>query len=1192
LEADLEADLDTKHSSSRSDCNSDSNSSSVNSSDSHDKRNIAILSLNVCGLTSKLKIPEFNTLIAKYDIVCISESKLDDIDDVKIDNYTVFTKNRKKFKHRSGGVAILVKSTLTDNVKIIENDCESLLLLALDKCLLGYSSVVGCVYIPPEGSDYEDKNVFDKLNQELASLVDHDVHVCLLGDFNARTSNLPEFTEFDEFVMDDEVKTQDEEDMQIVNKMGLNQCRKSRDLKVNNYGYKLLNLCKEQGLYMLNGRVGNDINGEFTCKNKSVVDYGIASPVIMDSCTEFEVMEFLELYSDVHCPIHTVLKGDIQNKKKKTALVDSDTYVTIPRWAEDKKVSFVQNLSLERINVINEDIVQLANNVNNVKQMDIDNLYSEVCNIIQDSGFASETLVTKKQWKENMYKRSKPKQKWFSKDCEIKRREFFRAKNVDKMVKSENTRVSRIKASRAYKKELNKCHSEHKKQFVKKLRGLKSSNPKEYWNLLKGGEDSSKTMSQISTDIFYNHFKMLNTAEEVPENINVNLASLTVTENDVLNCKFTNEEVLKCLKKLKNNKACGNDLVKNEFIKASSDVLLTTITMLFNLVLDSGKIPDAWTEGVIVPIFKKGDTTSPDNYRGITLLSCVSKLFTSVINERLSQYLEDSGLLGEEQAGFRHGYSTIDHTFTLKCIIDLYLKRRKRLYCAFVDYRKAFDTVNRIALWQKLASCMINGKVLNVIFNMYDKAKSCVRNGSDISNYFPCQVGVRQGENLSPLLFAIYLNDLSALLAEKTKGLQYMSDEIRDVLSDDDIEVYLKMYVLLYADDTILLAESATDLQVMLDTMEEYCNTWELDINISKTKIVIFSRGKVRNIPVFLYKEEPIDVVDSYNYLGIIFNYNGRPQKAVKRLYDQASKAMFGLLRKARKLSLPIDVQIDLFDKLIAPIMLYGSESWGTQCLDIVNKLQVRFYKLVLGVRVSTPSVMVLGELGKLPLEFNVKLRMLMYWFKIVTSKKGEKFSHTMYHFHMKLDERNTPESDWVTEVRKLFNELGLTDIYLNQKNLNLSKDSFKLLVEQRLKDSYIQKWYTSVENDASCVTYRLFKTEFKTEEYLSNCNFSVAKQLVKFRVLNHNLPVEKLKYSGIERQNRRCNLCPANELGDEFHYLFTCSFFKEERNLYVKKYYYKHPNVLKFKDLLCTVNARQTANIVKFIKIVNSVLK
>jgi hypothetical protein len=133
------------------------------------------------------------------------------------------------------------------------------------------------------------------------------------------------------------------------------------------------------------------------------------------------------------------------------------------------------------------------------------------------------------------------------------------------------------------------------------------------------------------------------------------------------------------------------------------------------------------------------------------------------------------------------------------------------------------------------------------------------------------------------LLFVIYLNDLSDELAEKSKGLQLMSEQIQNVLSDDDIEVYFKLYVLLYADDIILLAESATDLQVMLDTMEKYCTTWKLDINVGKTKIVIFSRGTVRNIPLFIYKDEPIEVVDSYNYLGVIFNYNGKPQKAVKR---------------------------------------------------------------------------------------------------------------------------------------------------------------------------------------------------------------------------------------------------------------------------------------------------------------------
>ena len=117
----------------------------------------------------------------------------------------------------------------------------------------------------------------------------------------------------------------------------------------------------------------------------------------------------------------------------------------------------------------------------------------------------------------------------------------------------------------------------------------------------------------------------------------------------------------------------------------------------------------------------------PDNYRGITLLSCLGKLFTAVIDSRLTAYLEKAGMLGDEQAGFRAGYSTIDHVFVLHCLIDLYLSQRKRLYCAFVDYKKAFDLVDRASLWSKLISSNINGKIMRVIYNLYDNAKSCVR---------------------------------------------------------------------------------------------------------------------------------------------------------------------------------------------------------------------------------------------------------------------------------------------------------------------------------------------------------------------------------------------------------------------------------------------------------------------------------
>ena len=296
---------------------------------------------------------------------------------------------------------------------------------------------------------------------------------------------------------------------------------------------------------------------------------------------------------------------------------------------------------------------------------------------------------------------------------------------------------------------------------------------------------------------------------------------------------------------------------------------------LFNLILRTGVFPEAWTVGIIIPIFKnKGSTEDPDNYRGITLLSCLGKLFTSVINNRLKKYMENLSLLGEEQAGFRAGYSTTDHIFTLKCIIDIFLSKKKKLFAAFIDYRKAFDNVWRVGLWQKLLNHNVNGKILKVIYSLYNQVKSCVRLRGTTSSLFGCNVGVRQGENLSPLLFAIFLNDMNEFISHSYNGL-ILSDAINPNPDDADVALYLKLYLLLYADDTIVLAESEAELQAALHAVQHYRHNWKLEINVDKTKIVVFSRGKIRNIPKFTYNNQRIEVAFEFKYLGIVFSYNG-----------------------------------------------------------------------------------------------------------------------------------------------------------------------------------------------------------------------------------------------------------------------------------------------------------------------------
>ena len=140
-----------------------------------------------------------------------------------------------------------------------------------------------------------------------------------------------------------------------------------------------------------------------------------------------------------------------------------------------------------------------------------------------------------------------------------------------------------------------------------------------------------------------------------------------------------------------------------------------------------------------------GDPASPDNYRGITILNCFGKLFTTILSNRLNSYLDNMSILCEEQAGgFRKHYSTTDHIFNLKCLIDMYLRCNKTLFCAFIDYRKAFDSVDRCALWHTLLQYCIDGKMLKIIHNMYESAKSCVCLGTKLSDHFYSNVGVRQ----------------------------------------------------------------------------------------------------------------------------------------------------------------------------------------------------------------------------------------------------------------------------------------------------------------------------------------------------------------------------------------------------------------------------------------------------------------
>ena len=210
-------------------------------------------------------------------------------------------------------------------------------------------------------------------------------------------------------------------------------------------------------------------------------------------------------------------------------------------------------------------------------------------------------------------------------------------------------------------------------------------------------------------------------------------------------------------------------------------------------------------------------------------------------------------------------------------------------------------------------------------------------------------------------------------------------------------ELFLKLIIIMYADDTILLADSALNLQKGLNELKSYCNKWKLQINSDKTKIMIFANRKVKKENYnFKIGEDNLEIVDSFKYLGINFSYNGKFTVAINKLCTMTERAMYSLYKKSRSLNLPIDIQFNLFDKVVLLIMLYSCEVWGFSNLSPLESLHRKFCKMALKLRSSTPNIMIYGKTGRFPLEVIIKIRMINYCSCIVLGKK-EKLSVISY---------------------------------------------------------------------------------------------------------------------------------------------------------------------------------------------------
>jgi Reverse transcriptase (RNA-dependent DNA polymerase) len=585
---------------------------------------------------------------------------------------------------------------------------------------------------------------------------------------------------------------------------------------------------------------------------------------------------------------------------------------------------------------------------------------------------------------------------------------------------------------------------------------------------------------------------------------------------------------------LSNGKAPGLDQVNAEFLKHGAPILAPLLVKLFNFILNSGCYPKEWAHAIICSIYKSGDKGDPANYRGISLLPSISKLFDTILDSRFRVWEKVNNVLDQNQAGFRANYSTIDHIFTLNSIIMRYRSKRQKVYCAFIDFCKAFDSVNRNVLYYKLSREGVSSKFIRLLKSMYSQTRACVKGLEN--ELFDITAGVQQGAPLSPSFFAIILNDFDRELRSNNAG----SVSIRGV----------KIHSLLFADDLVLLAESPDGLLHSLAVLNDYSKRWGLRLNAAKSNVLVFRNpGRFDDNTVWKLgrSDQVLQMVDQYKYLGVWFKTTGLTQFTLQKRAELGNRAKFSLFNSLKFFKFNPKLALRLFDTLVTSVLLYGAEAWGYLSINKhIELVHTSFLRHFLSVRKSTPLLALYGETGRVPLACIGTLRTIYYWAKLLSSPE-DRYAKIAYNDAYELYQTKPAYSPWCSFIYSTLCQISMGGHFIHQSIPNPKE--FYSMVRSRSFDNYRNAWKIEIENYRSLDSYIKFKPNHGLEEYLS---VAIDKRhltaLTRLRLRSHNLAIETGRHESIEREQRLCVYCNAVEIEDEVHFLLFCKLYEELR--------------------------------------------
>jgi hypothetical protein len=717
--------------------------------------------------------------------------------------------------------------------------------------------------------------------------------------------------------------------------------------------------------------------------------------------------------------------------------------------------------------------------------------------------------------------------------------------------------------------------------------------PQRFWRNYRG---KAKSVNSFSTTEWTRHFKKIfnpegqgwDNAEHIVEHCSMfpELFGTPSTEHVSaavwLNAPISGEEVGDALGKMNLGKAAGPDGVPVEFFRQvywetrtrgddgkprvdRTYLLADHLALAFSKMLEEGFFPEEWAAGAVSPVPKgKGDPSNMQSYRPITVGSALGKLFSQVLLARLDRWAETGGWRARSQFGFRSGMGTSEATFLLRHVLDVSKARRSPVCAAFVDFKQAYDSVDRDLLWRCLGKMGIHGHCLVILQQMYVHGSLYIKSNEGMGEAFTADLGVKQGDPLSPLLFGLYIDRICSFFVDRVSTPGIKVDET-------------SLHCILYADDLVLLAHDRLGLQELLDTLSIFCTATKLKVNTEKTEAMFFHKQWLEDVRPVRYNGNRLKLSPSFVYLGVVFHAKGTKvsaKKAFQRRLDKARGALFSMMGtcQGHKMS-DVNVLNKLFDTLCVPVLTYGVDQWGPDVLlgsrhgildhGEIESFHATFMRMVLWVKKSTPHMCMRQELHRPPLGVHCIYRCASFWNKLAMSDEqsllhrcwlenkaiGEgSWSHGMNALRSKVmgEIWSCPDDDaWDLHTCKIM----LEQLY-NASEAEVVKDCFSATENILVGGSRVRACPDEVRKGFKVFKYRMWFKSDNDVHMLSHLpEAGNIRTLAKFRCGAHTLLCETGRDLG-GRSGRVCRFCDKNVIEDELHVLF-CNAWQRYRDMF-----------------------------------------